>query len=181
MFFYRDVKFYENVFPLTLEENIECEDDKMFSSCFPFCDTNMVEVYEDIIPDKASDSLISLEEESIKGLARGKFKILVGSDLHMPILDHALSYSNILDPTMSNSVVSSDPENDIVESDASCSTKPDFVLSRSSRVTKLPKHLKDYDVSINCTFMKFPIQQVYFLFNQFCCTWFTSSVYLFNE
>lgn len=31
------------------------------------------------------------------------------------------------------------------------------VLHRSNRISKLPKHLKDYEITFNCTSIKYPI------------------------
>lgn len=35
------------------------------------------------------------------------------------------------------------------------------VVRRSSRILKLPTHLNDYEVTLNCTSVKYPIQNMY--------------------
>lgn len=91
LFFSRDLKFKENVFPFLLKGNVEYEDNKMFARSFPFHVTNICDIYEEIVPDKTSDSSFSFEEESIKNFERWNSETSARPITHAPVVGSSAS------------------------------------------------------------------------------------------
>lgn len=85
-------------------------------------------VYEKVVPDKADNSSISFEEESIEGLEWWNSE----------------ASKNSFAPISGNSYVF-----DLIVSEPA--------LLISNRISKLLEWYKDYEVTINCSSVKYPI------------------------
>lgn len=103
-----------------------------FCNSFPFNDSKLGLSYDDKVLDKVGDFSISIEKESIKNQGRWNFEVSEPASI------------SICDPDES--------------------TISDFLpepsVRRSNTISKLPTHLNVYEVSLNYTSIKYPIESV---------------------
>lgn len=103
---------------------------RSFMHSFPFYDSDQGLTYDVKVHNKVGDSSISFEQESMKNQEERNFKT------------SELSFVPINDPDES--------DHNLVE----------HAVRRSSRVPKLSAHLNDYEITLNCSTVKYHIQAV---------------------
>lgn len=97
---------------------------------FSFYDFDLGIPYDEKALDKVGDSSILFEEESMKNQERRNSE--VSKQSYVPNFDASESNNNLVNP----------------------------IVRRSSRASKLPAHLNDYEVTLNYSTVRYPIQDV---------------------